>query len=214
MRNDVTKFYANLGVKGLSNLLTESSNNYYYKYVVASLVPGNILDVGCGYGRISIPLLKNGYDVKGVDIMLQFIDYANTETASERFIQGDMLALSYDDSSFDNAICLWSTFNHFLSQENQEIVLNEMLRILKPGGKCIIDLPTPEIYNLPKLEEVKTSNPTKNICNYTVNGIPNKDYVHNEASLELLIGNLDVTVYSIERVLIGELPRLILTFTK
>ncbi|MDA9564286.1 class I SAM-dependent methyltransferase, partial [Flavobacteriales bacterium] len=174
----VTHFYEKLGINGLSNLLDKESDNHYVNYVQSNIVSGNILDAGCGYGRIAVPLYESGYSIEGVDIMPSFIKHVNAKTSSNKFIVCDLRKIPYENQSFDNIICMWSTFSHFLEQTDQIKVLQELYRVLKTNGKVIIDLPTPEIYSFPKLTAVKTEQTINRLCQYTVKGNENTDYVH------------------------------------
>ena len=211
----IRSFYEGLGIEGLSNLLDKEGDSAYYNFIVASINPGNILDAGCGYGRVSTPLHKQGYDVVGIDIMPDFVQYANDQTGTSNFTVVNMLnGLPFPTNSFDNVICMWSTFNHFLKIDAQEKVLSEMYRVIKGGGKVIIDVPTPEVYKMPILQEVKTKDAVDNICKYSVNGNPNSDYVHSKLTLTALMESLSIVKYSLERISIGKYPRLILVFSK
>ena len=42
-----------------------------------------ILDLACGYGRHSLELARRGYDVTGIDIISEYIEYATEQTEKE-----------------------------------------------------------------------------------------------------------------------------------
>lgn len=63
-------------------------------------VSGNVLDVGCGYGR-AIPLLKTDVDYIGIEITPAFIEEAKARYPSNRFLLQDARKMTFDDNSFD-----------------------------------------------------------------------------------------------------------------
>jgi SAM-dependent methyltransferase len=76
------------------------------QYRIAStheLIPArwqSILDVGCGDGRLSNPLVERGVQVTGVDWSESRLGYCNFPT-----LCGDITKLDLPDKSFDGAIC-------------------------------------------------------------------------------------------------------------
>jgi len=106
-----------------------------------------ILDICCGYGRLTIPLIKEGYNVKGIDISDVLIDKARYLLKEEKiknldhFVIGNMKNLPYESNSFDFGFCVWASFNFLNTVEDQLVALNEMYRVLEVGGKVLIESP-------------------------------------------------------------------------
>jgi len=115
-----------------------------------------ILDVGCGIGRVAIPLTKHltgEGEYWGFDIIQEGIDWC-TENITLKFPNFHFQAVNiynksyhpkgkysaaefkfpYDDEYFDFA-CATSVFTHMLPAD-MENYLSEISRILKPGGRC------------------------------------------------------------------------------
>jgi len=100
-----------------------------------------ILDWGCGTGRISLELQKKGYHVTGFDINQHNIDEAN-ESASKsntlfknrvKFDVANAMDLPYPDESFD--VCLMQAFMTTIDNtDDRRIILGEANRILKRNG--------------------------------------------------------------------------------
>ena len=103
--------------------------------------PGmKILDAGCGGGRNLVYLLRESYDVFGVDADLQAIQEVrrmaralNPHLPAERFKVGSLEALTYAEGTFDIVIC--NAVLHFAQTDEQFwAMLRGMWRVLKPGG--------------------------------------------------------------------------------
>jgi len=112
-------------------------------------VPGmRILDAGCGSGRNVVYFLKSGYDVCGVDESEEAIRQIrrlasvltpepSAETSgplpSDSFRVEPIQQMLFADAVFD--VVLSSAVLHFARDEEQwHAMLNEMWRVLKPGG--------------------------------------------------------------------------------
>jgi ubiquinone/menaquinone biosynthesis C-methylase UbiE len=117
---------------------------------IKSILKGKkkILDVGCGYGRFTIPLAKFGFEIEGIDITPSLIKKAKEDSKEEgvniTFRVGDMRNLPYKNESFDAIICMWSVFVELTKESDQLKSVKEMLRVLKKEGIALIEMPKPE----------------------------------------------------------------------
>lgn len=105
-----------------------------------------VLDLCCGMGRHSMALHEFGYNVTGVDlspVLLQEAGKLNKE-GRVRFLQGDMRNVPLRQK-FDAVVNLFTSFGYFDEDEENERVLCEIQRLLKPAGqgKFIIDYMNP-----------------------------------------------------------------------
>jgi ubiquinone/menaquinone biosynthesis C-methylase UbiE len=113
---------------------------------VAALVPtGRLLDLACGPGRHSVPLSARGYDVTGVDISDEYLARARRRAASAgqsaSFAKADMRDLSaFPDGSFDAVVSLHTSVGFFDSAEQNSRVFAEAARVLRPGGRLLVDV--------------------------------------------------------------------------
>jgi len=79
-------FYRALGPAGLA-IRTRPEWDAQVVAAVREFLPaaGRILDVGCGYGRIAIPLVELGYEVTGIDISRALLRAARREARARRW---------------------------------------------------------------------------------------------------------------------------------
>src|ERR1051325_2597237 len=105
----------------------------------------HVLDCPCGYGRHSLNLLQRGIEVTGVDLNPYFISLINEKIcelnfnrARAHFMVGDMRDIPVDDNTFDGAVNAFTSFGFFEDEQEDEKVLREYFRALKPGGKLLI----------------------------------------------------------------------------
>ncbi len=104
----------------------------------------NILDAGCGHGRLSVPLAKLGHTVIGVDISPSAIDKAEEHAQNEdvhiQWMRGELLEVLKPMAS-DSFDCVLALEVLYLCPNYQE-VMEELVRVLKPNGLICISLHT------------------------------------------------------------------------
>ena len=113
-------------------------------YVLKFLNPQrgeSILDCPCGSGRHSILLSELGFDVLGVDINQQMIDYALENNNNNLQLESmDMRRLNFEKNSFNYLINMFISFGFFKDDADNIKVASEFYRVLKPKGKLFIHL--------------------------------------------------------------------------
>ncbi|QHJ13583.1 Demethylmenaquinone methyltransferase [Paraglaciecola mesophila] len=106
---------------------------------------GKILDMACGVGTFLFYGLNQGYDVYGIepekwklsymDMKIKELNYP--EYYSDRVIEGIGEKIPFEDNYFD-FITTYQTLEHV---QDVEQTLNELIRVLKVGGKLKIQAP-------------------------------------------------------------------------
>jgi SAM-dependent methyltransferase len=105
--------------------------------------PMKILDLACGFGRHANRLAALGHSVTGLDYTPGFLEIARQAAAEMRvqvdYRQGDMRQLDYQ-AEFDCVLLLFTSFGYFEDHENEQVLKN-LARALKPGGRLMFDIP-------------------------------------------------------------------------
>jgi len=115
-------------------------------YVFDQILRGNIaagmrvVDAGCGYGRNLVHLLRQGCEVFAVDADAAGVDHVRKLSASlqtglpaENFHVGRLEQMPFPNGFADVVIC--NSVLHFSRDEKHfRTILNELWRVLKPGG--------------------------------------------------------------------------------
>lgn len=101
-----------------------------------------VLDIGCAKGFMVKILRENGLEAYGVDVSEYAIGNAPSDINQYLFVANvESGMLPFNDGFFDFVVSM-STFEH-LHSERMTFILREIQRILKPGGKIIINVPSP-----------------------------------------------------------------------
>ena len=108
----------------------------------ANVPPGaEILDCPTGYGRHSIVLAEEGYQVTGLDrsaTLLAEAKSAGGDADWPRFVRGDYRDLPFEDASFDAVFNLFSSLG-YLERAEDVGVLREFKRVLRPGSALVME---------------------------------------------------------------------------
>lgn len=90
-----------------------------------------ILDIGCGNGMFTAPLAGK-HQVVGVDVSTNMLRLAKMNL--HRPVNALAEALPFADNSFDAVLCI----EMFQCVDNGNEIVKEMARVLKPGGKLVV----------------------------------------------------------------------------
>jgi 2-polyprenyl-3-methyl-5-hydroxy-6-metoxy-1,4-benzoquinol methylase len=96
---------------------------------------GNILDIGSGTGHFLSIMKEGGWQTRGIEINDKAREFSIAEFGLDILPQGSIGSLP--SASFD-AITLWHVLEHIQDPFTHAL---EILRLLKPGGVCLIALP-------------------------------------------------------------------------
>jgi ubiquinone/menaquinone biosynthesis C-methylase UbiE len=134
MEGAVAKWYASLTKKSLEDFKTLA------RRIAARIPPGShVLEVAPGPGYFAIELAKLGnYEIVGLDVSKTFVEIASTNAAKAGvrvdFRRGNVSDMPFGDEIFDFVLCR-AAFKNFSEPKR---ALQEMYRVLKPGGMAVI----------------------------------------------------------------------------
>jgi len=124
-----------------------------------------VLEIGCGYGSLSVYMSKRGAKVNGVDISSEAIKISRRNALLNKqkiiFRQANGENLPFKDQSFDLVVCC-ETLEHI---SNYKKAIDEIVRVTKNSGKIIITIPNslnPKGLYL----RIKSKQPIENFFNY------------------------------------------------
>ena len=104
---------------------------------------GKVLEIGCGNGRICIPLAKKGFDVTGIDISHVYIEDAKKKAkkyrVNVRFMTGDMRKLKdiFKKEKFDVILNVWTAIGYY-DKKTDEKIFKSVYKILKNKGLFLV----------------------------------------------------------------------------
>lgn len=99
--------------------------------------PGaQVLDIGCGAGRTTVPLAQMGHRVVGIDLSPAMIQRARAISAGMgiRYEVMDATDLRFPDGSFDAALFSYNGIELLKGREGKRQAIREAHRVLRPGG--------------------------------------------------------------------------------
>lgn len=121
-------------------------------YVEEALAAGGpVLELGCGTGRVTIPIADAGVDITGVESSNAMLDVARRKAAAlsedsrPRLVAGDMRELSLGGQQFYLVIIPFRGFLALMTVEDQMSALSSISSHLAPGGKLIFDVFVPDL---------------------------------------------------------------------
>lgn len=143
MPKTVRQFYesTNLGaVSELPPILLEAAKQEL-DYIDQMQSGKDLLEIGCGYGRLLHAFAPKMHHVVGIDFSKSLTNQAQQTFANQRNVQVyqmDATQLGIRDNAFDYVVCMGGTFGNMPNIEEQ--VLQEMIRVVKPHGQVILNV--------------------------------------------------------------------------
>jgi ubiquinone/menaquinone biosynthesis C-methylase UbiE len=147
---------------------------------VASSARGPVLELGCGTGRVSVPLASDGVDLVGIDRSAPMLDRARERTARSRrnqrsrppagrrapraalssskgaflnpqFVRGDIRTLPFRARSFPMVLAPYGILQSLIRPRDLTATLASVARVIAPGGTFGVDL----VPDVPKWREYR-----------------------------------------------------------
>ena len=114
---------------------------------LAQAYGGPIIDIGCGTGRVMIPLAQQGYEVHGIDYEDAMLDRARVRMQADTSLAEHMTlhhgdVLTYEmDQQFKLTLVPYNGLMHFHYQDIQLAVLKRLRQWTRDDGLLVLDLP-------------------------------------------------------------------------
>jgi ubiquinone/menaquinone biosynthesis C-methylase UbiE len=141
--NEFAEVYANGDYPTLSQAVAEILPKVFEHYKIQKT--GKLLDVACGEGSFALSMIKQGWQVTGIDQSDEMLRLANHRAqqakADVQFLKHDMRFLDFSDE-FDVATCWFDSLNYMLTADDLQSTFNNIARALKPGGWFLFDMNT------------------------------------------------------------------------
>jgi len=114
---------------------------------VALGAQGPVLELGCGTGRISAPLIEAGVPLVGIDRSAEMLERARGKVANSRgLVRGDIRRLPFNRRTFDTVIAPYGVLQSLLADRDLSATLDSVARVLRRGGTFGLDL-VPDVPN-------------------------------------------------------------------
>lgn len=124
---------------------------------MASSVKGPILELGCGTGRVALPVARHGATVIGIDRSESMLSRARMRITRSRLskrvklIRGDIRHLPFPDQSFPLVMAPYGILQSLLDEKLLSATLKQVNRVLTKKGtfglELVADLPAWEEYS-------------------------------------------------------------------
>ena len=127
---------------GMNRVMTAGLDRRWRRITVEEAVrPGDrVLDACCGTGDLALAARGRGAAVVGLDFSERMLERARAKSNEIEWVRGDVLALPFDNGSFDAVTVGFGVRN----VEDLDAGLHELRRVLRPGGRIgILEITTP-----------------------------------------------------------------------
>jgi demethylmenaquinone methyltransferase / 2-methoxy-6-polyprenyl-1,4-benzoquinol methylase len=120
----------------MNRVMTAGLDRSWRRLTVEAVVqPGDrVLDACCGTGDLAVAAEREGGIVTGLDFSSAMLERARRKSDTVDWVEGDLLALPFDDESFDAATVGFGVRN----VSDLDVALGELRRVLRPRGRLAV----------------------------------------------------------------------------
>lgn len=126
--------------KGLPEVVNEHISNWHIRFILNNIEKKEelrILDIGCGYGRLSLPIIEKfpNAEILGIDISETFVEFFRKKIKQRAFV-GTIENIPTDIGKFDYIICV--TVLMYVEENKLNESMCNLISILKKEGRLIL----------------------------------------------------------------------------
>ena len=128
---------------------------------LAAAADGPVLELGCGTGRITVPIARGGADVVGIDRSLPMLERASRKLRRARLasratlVRGDIRHLPFKRGRFPLVMAPYGILQSLTRERDLAATLESVARVLPKRGRFGIDL-VPDLPRWSEYEAQKT----------------------------------------------------------
>jgi SAM-dependent methyltransferase len=140
-----------------------------------------MLDLACGKGRHSVYLASKGFNVTGIDLSKESIQFAKQfESNHLQFFEHDM-RMPLAANCFDYVFNFFTSFGYFNTNRENENAIKTIASALKPDGIFVMDYLNVACKNLQTTDEYQT---TINDCSYHIKKWKDNRFLYKQISVQ------------------------------
>jgi SAM-dependent methyltransferase len=155
---DVTSRYYD----GAYAKIRDPSGDRQFYLEVARELGGPVLELGCGTGRILLPIAQEGFPCTGLDASPSMLAALRSKgpPPTLRLVHAEMQDFDLGEDRFTLIFVAFNTFSHLLAIEDQLRCLASVRRHLAPGGAFALDVFAPRLDWLAQLDKPEAKDAT------------------------------------------------------
>jgi SAM-dependent methyltransferase len=120
--------------RGRKNRLIDRVHKRALDRAVGNVSGSTVLDFGCGTGRLSDWLVRNGARVEGVDVTPEMVEVARARVPQAEFQTIEGRTLPFADGRFDLVVTAY-VLQYYVKGDLR--IAHELVRVLQGGGKLV-----------------------------------------------------------------------------
>ncbi len=135
--------------------LRDSSGDAGWYLGLARAANGPVLELGCGTGRVLLPVAREGIDCVGLDASPAMLDTLRRKHPPDnlRLVEGTLQEFDLGAARFALIFSAFRVFQHLYTVEDQLACLDRVRRHLAPGGALAFDAFVPTLARMAVVEE-------------------------------------------------------------